>query len=157
MLLDPEPRSCTTYLTPPNFFPDFLFSLLIYSYRDIQKNCPHALVFHRALTESKADLTAVSELLSTNLDNVDVILFPRTTTTLLDWVAFITGPPDTPFENARFQLKITVPTSYPHSPPVVLFVTPICHPNVHFKVRRRHPSLMLLFPLLPYPGSFLST
>lgn len=32
-----------------------------------------------------------------------------------------------------WQLDIRIPDAYPNSPPAIRFVTPICHPNVHFK------------------------
>lgn len=35
----------------------------------------------------------------------------------------------------RWKLDITVPPSYPIQPPTINFLTPICHPNVHFQVR----------------------
>jgi len=31
-------------------------------------------------------------------------------------------------------LDISIPDRYPYVPPDMKFVTPICHPNVHFKV-----------------------
>jgi ubiquitin-protein ligase len=31
-------------------------------------------------------------------------------------------------------LDITIPEKYPYVPPDMKFTTPICHPNVHFKV-----------------------
>lgn len=40
--------------------------------------------------------------------DTEIILFPQDQSSLLDWIAFINGPPDTPFEGARFQLKIQV-------------------------------------------------
>lgn len=42
----------------------------------------------------------------------------------------IAGPPDTPYEGARFQLEIKIPETYPFNPPKVRFVTKIWHPNV---------------------------
>lgn len=42
----------------------------------------------------------------------------------------IAGPPDTPYEGARFQLEIKIPETYPFNPPKVRFVTRIWHPNV---------------------------
>lgn len=32
-----------------------------------------------------------------------------------------------------WQLDILVPETYPNAPPTIRFVTPICHPNVHFR------------------------
>ena len=41
-----------------------------------------------------------------------------------------------------WKLDIRIPDNYPLAPPEVRFVTPICHPNVHFKVRLSHPILI---------------
>jgi hypothetical protein len=65
-------------------------------------------------------------------DDSDIILFPTDETRLFAWTAFITGPPDSPFEGGRFTLRIQVPSTYPHSPPTVHFVTRVFHPNVHW-------------------------
>lgn len=32
-----------------------------------------------------------------------------------------------------WKLDIQIPNAYPNAPPTIRFVTPICHPNVHFK------------------------
>jgi ubiquitin-conjugating enzyme (huntingtin interacting protein 2) len=42
----------------------------------------------------------------------------------------IAGPPDTPYEGARFQLEIKIPERYPFVSPNYRFVTKIWHPNV---------------------------
>ena len=33
----------------------------------------------------------------------------------------------------RWLLSISIPEAYPHTPPTIKFVTPICHPNIKFK------------------------
>lgn len=61
------------------------------------------------------------------------------------------GPPETPYEGqsdfvactltilgGKFTLEITVPKEYPLHPPDVKFVTKVFHPNIHFKVCKRH-------------------
>lgn len=40
-----------------------------------------------------------------------------------------------------WKLDIRVPENYPLAPPQIKFVTPICHPNVHFKVKSSAPLL----------------
>lgn len=52
---------------------------------------------------------------------------------LFNWTAKITGPTDTPYENAKFTLKIKCPPRYPMEPPTIHFVTPLFHPNVHWE------------------------
>jgi len=52
---------------------------------------------------------------------------------LFEWIAFIRGPRETPFEDGVFQLAIRVPETYPLEPPQVKFITKVFHPNIHFK------------------------
>ncbi|KAF2213191.1 hypothetical protein CERZMDRAFT_40264 [Cercospora zeae-maydis SCOH1-5] len=47
--------------------------------------------------------------------------------------AVLRGPEGTAYEGGQWDLLITVPSSYPNSPPEIRFQTPICHPNVNFK------------------------
>lgn len=42
----------------------------------------------------------------------------------------ITGPEDSPYEEGRFELEMSLPEHYPFEPPKVRFVTPIYHPNI---------------------------
>lgn len=50
------------------------------------------------------------------------------------------GVEGTAYEGGRWLLDIKIPDNYPNAPPVVRFVTRICHPNVAFEVRRFHYS-----------------
>ena len=63
----------------------------------------------------------------------EIILFPTDESNLFLWNAHILGPPSTPYEGHYFTLKLTLTQSYPLSPPKVIFITKVCHPNVHFK------------------------
>ena len=60
-----------------------------------------------------------------------ILLSPVDESNLYRWTASILGPPDTPFAHHRFTLSLSIPSSYPHSPPSVTFSTPIAHPNIH--------------------------
>jgi ubiquitin-protein ligase len=51
------------------------------------------------------------------------------------WTATIDGPSATPYESLIFKLTFDFPSNYPYAPPVVLFKTPIYHPNVDFSGR----------------------
>lgn len=42
------------------------------------------------------------------------------------------------YPDGCWKLDIRIPPNYPLSPPEIRFATPICHPNVHFKVRPHH-------------------
>lgn len=98
-------------------------------YRDISKNNPSSAAFYDQVTDVSNPVN-VTDLKGFN--DSEIILFPTLRSNLYQWCAFIRGPADTPFENARFRLKIQVPQTYPHSPPTVHFATTICHPNIHF-------------------------
>ena len=47
------------------------------------------------------------------------------------WNACLTGPDDTPYENGIFYLDIRFPLDYPFSPPKIVFITKIYHPNIN--------------------------
>lgn len=61
-------------------------------------------------------------------------LGPSNDEDLFQWEAVLRGPqdPSSPYHGGLWLLSITVPPNYPLAPPKVSFVTPICHPNVHF-------------------------
>ncbi|KAH0794948.1 ubiquitin-conjugating enzyme E2 T [Histomonas meleagridis] len=44
--------------------------------------------------------------------------------------ALIEGPEDSPFEGGEFRLSISIPETYPNTPPVIKFKTKIYHPNI---------------------------
>merc|ERR1712230_151456 len=62
----------------------------------------------------------------------DITLAPRTEDNIFEWVAYVRGAEDTPYEGGLFELSIVVPQQYPIQPPKVTFVTKIFHPNIHF-------------------------
>jgi ubiquitin-conjugating enzyme E2 C len=51
------------------------------------------------------------------------------------WTATIEGPSETPYQNLTFKLSMEFASTYPYTAPVVLFKTPIYHPNVDFSGR----------------------
>ncbi|KAJ1834744.1 E2 ubiquitin-protein ligase peroxin 4 [Coemansia sp. RSA 2711] len=60
-------------------------------------------------------------------------LAPAADDSLLQWTAELHGPRDTPYAGGLFRLRIDIPEQYPIKPPILAFVTPVCHPNVHFE------------------------
>lgn len=61
-------------------------------------------------------------------------LGPVSDSDLFQWEAVLKGPRDTvsPYDGGLWLLSIRIPENYPLSAPKVSFITPICHPNVHF-------------------------
>ena len=75
----------------------------------------------------------LSDLQTTPNDSV-LHLGPSNDSDLFAWEAVLKGPrdPSSPYHGGLWLLSITVPPTYPFAPPKVQFITPICHPNVHF-------------------------
>jgi len=61
-------------------------------------------------------------------------LAPADESNLLHFRAGLRGIVGTPYEGGIWTVDIHVPENYPLAPPVVTFITKICHPNIHFKV-----------------------
>jgi len=97
------------------------------------------------------------ELRSYEKDPSDALLHlgPINDQELTHWTAVLKGLPDTAYQSnlllllppplllfsnkillptdGLWKLNIVIPDTYPNKPPTITFVTPICHPNVHFK------------------------
>lgn len=72
----------------------------------------------------------------TSSDESDIYqqLGPVSDAELFHWTAILQGPKGSVYEEGKWKMEIRVPGNYPLAPPLVRFVTSICHPNVNFKV-----------------------
>lgn len=50
---------------------------------------------------------------------------------LFNWKGKIIGPSGTPYQEIKFEITIKVPSTYPLTPPEILFKNTIFHPNIH--------------------------
>jgi len=48
-----------------------------------------------------------------------------------EWKILLFGPCETIFEGGIFECKIIFPITYPNTPPELIFITPIPHPNIY--------------------------
>lgn len=60
-------------------------------------------------------------------------LGPINESNLLEWVANINGPEESPYRNGVFTLNIELNSEYPFNAPFVKFNTFIFHPNIDFE------------------------
>lgn len=75
---------------------------------------------------------------------------------IMEWSAVIRGPPDSFYQGYEFDLKISVPSTYPMHPPTIKFVTKIFHPNVLYEVCMSYFVCRTLLPPKT-TSSFLQT
>ncbi|CAF4019875.1 unnamed protein product, partial [Rotaria sordida] len=52
---------------------------------------------------------------------------------MMHWIGWIEGPQGSPYASGKFRLTIDFPVEFPFKPPVVLFITPVFHPNISKK------------------------
>lgn len=57
---------------------------------------------------------------------------------LTHWTGTLIGPTESPFEGGVFKINIRFPPDYPYSPPRIMFLTKIFHPNID-----RHGNICL--------------
>eukprot|EP00041_Stephanoeca_diplocostata_P030262 m.911012 g.911012 ORF g.911012 m.911012 type:complete len:170 (-) comp23724_c0_seq30:386-895(-) len=60
-----------------------------------------------------------------------VYLQPLSESDLSLWQATLVPQSPSLYEGGKFHLSISLSSSYPIEPPMIRFVTPVCHPNVH--------------------------
>eukprot|EP00127_Corallochytrium_limacisporum_P006721 Clim_evm10s234 gene=Clim_evmTU10s234 len=52
---------------------------------------------------------------------------------ILEWNAWLQPQGNSLYSGGTFRLHIDIPKQYPIKPPKIRFVTPVCHPNIHFQ------------------------
>lgn len=87
---------------------------------------------NRLMKELRGLRAEQEEVVTAKSEPLSISLSPENDEDIFEWVAWIRGPPDTPYEGGYFELAITIPKRYPLQPPTVVFTTKVFHPNVHW-------------------------
>jgi peroxin-4 len=82
---------------------------------------------------SRDNARIVRELKAATRENTQDLCLIAKDGNIRTWLAMIKAPDDTPFEGHFYQIELRLPDSYPIRPPKARFLTPIFHPNIHFK------------------------
>jgi peroxin-4 len=75
----------------------------------------------------------LKELRAAKTDNSDDLWLETKEDNIREWIGVLKAPAGTPYEDHYFRIAISIPEGYPIDPPTAKFLTPIFHPNVHFK------------------------
>ena len=51
---------------------------------------------------------------------------------ILSWTVFLQGPEESPYSEGIFEVKISLTSDYPFTPPRMSFKNKIFHPNIHW-------------------------
>mmetsp|Transcript_41073 Transcript_41073/g.52971 ORF Transcript_41073/g.52971 Transcript_41073/m.52971 type:complete len:160 (-) Transcript_41073:157-636(-) len=73
----------------------------------------------------------ISTINKAEVQDPEIFLLPSENN-IREWTASIKGPPDSPYENRFFSMKISIGSEYPLSPPTIIFISKVFHPNVNF-------------------------
>jgi peroxin-4 len=71
----------------------------------------------------------LKELRAAKTDNSDDLWLETKEENIREWVGVLKAP----YEGHYFHIAISIPEGYPIDPPTARFLTPVFHPNVHFK------------------------
>merc|ERR1739848_89843 len=84
---------------------------------------------HMSAIRLSKELIQLNKLKERNSD----LLFsaePENPDDIHKWKATIKGPKDSPYEGGEWELSMEFTTEYPFKPPIMRFITTICHPNI---------------------------
>jgi peroxin-4 len=73
------------------------------------------------------------ELRKAKNDNNDDLWLKTKEDNIRNWIGVLKAPADSPFAGHYYHISIHIPDGYPIDAPKAKFITPIFHPNVHFK------------------------
>lgn len=63
-------------------------------------------------------------------NNENYVAGPKDENSLYIWKAILKGPIESPYEGGIFNLELNFNENYPFSPPKIVFLTRIYHPNI---------------------------
>ncbi|KAG1151073.1 hypothetical protein G6F37_005896 [Rhizopus arrhizus] len=86
-----------------------------------------------SITDKRIMKDTLEVMIEQDENNLITCLGSESDDNILCWKAIIIGLPNTPYEDGLFELSIQFPSNYPTNPPNIKFVTPVFHPNIHFK------------------------
>lgn len=87
-------------------------------------------------TPTKRLISEIATNNSTALPPGILSLGPASPSDLFAWTAVLTGaylPASTGYSAGRWKVHISIPATYPLSPPTITFATRICHPNIKWE------------------------
>ena len=100
-----------------------------------QQDNPHAHNLHSVRITMAAAKRLQNDLMTLMSKPVSGISAFPCGDNMCEWTSTIIGPAGTPYVGLKLKLTMSFPPQYPLVPPVVLFKTPIYHPNVDFSGR----------------------
>lgn len=96
---------------------------------------PSVVQSSKASKDSKSNKSAATKRLQKELMDLmmcgdkNISAFPESDN-LFKWIATITGPKDSVYENLKFKLSLSFSARYPYVAPKVMFLSNCFHPNV---------------------------
>jgi ubiquitin-protein ligase len=92
---------------------------------------PSAASPNRQTLRIQRDLQAIRDNQLSFIRNPELSVETIDETNLNVLTGIMAGPEGSAYAGGHFRFKITFPPEYPFKPPDFVFITAICHPNVH--------------------------